>query len=115
VEQKKKRGRHEPPMMANQPMPPPLMGSIPRPPMPPFMFPPGMRPPRMPMVVPRVPYIPPINQSMGYGGQASYRPRLPRDASFGDQASTSTFQRPSAPIHYPSQDPQHLGAKDLAD
>jgi len=76
-------------------------------PMPPRLFAPGMRP--GPLIVPKVPYIPPISN------QATSRPSAePSTLSETSSTTTSHESRKSA-IYYPSQDPQHLGAKDLAD
>jgi len=76
------------------------------PPMPPRLFAPAMRP----LIVPKVPYIPPIpNQSTRTISE-------PSTSSEGASASTShSHDSRKQGIYYPSQDPQHLGAKDLAD
>jgi pre-mRNA-splicing factor RBM22/SLT11 len=77
--------------------------------MPQRLFAPGMRP-TVPLIVPRVPYIPPIQ---------SHTTRSSNEASTSSEsASSSTVSSQEARksgIYYPSQDPQHLGAKDLAD
>jgi pre-mRNA-splicing factor RBM22/SLT11 len=72
----------------------------------PKFFVPGVRPP-IPLVVPRVPYINPIPSA----------PVPPRQGPLPSNIPSDLGSTPSAPktIHYPSQDPQHLGAKDLAD
>ena len=62
----------------------------------------------MPLIVPRIPYIPPL----------ILPPMPPRPASSGSTMQDKGEQKDDKipkHIHYPSQDPQHLGAKDLAD
>lgn len=62
-----------------------------------------------PLIVPKVPYIPPIPTQTVRSN--------PEPSTSGESSVTSAKAQDSrkSGVYYPSQDPQHLGAKDLAD